>query len=164
MSFYCLLCTFEVNAEICPLNYLDKIELNELNGIDLPSQLSLLVPHETRSKLTKLPDLGDFDLDENLVHIINSKYYEIQDMSDLSRAKDSFSLLHSNLRSRSAHVDELKLLLDCMKLSFDIIGISETKEQVIKSFLSNVNLSGYDFYSQPSNSSAGGVALYVNLS
>ena len=49
-----------------------------------------------------------------------------------------------------------------MKLPFDIIGISETNKQVNKSFLSNVNLSGYDFYSQPSNSSAGGVALYVN--
>ena len=108
----------------------------------MPSQLSLLVPYETRSKLTKLPNSGDFDLDDNLVHIINSKYYETQDISGVSRAKDSFFLLHSNLRSLSAHVDELKLLLDSMKLPFDIIEISETKEQVNKSFLSNVNLSG----------------------
>ena len=93
---------------------------------------------------------------------LNSKYYETQDIPDLSRAKDSFYLLHSNLKRLSAYVDELKLLLDSMKLPFDIIGISETKEQVHKSFLSNVNLSGYDFYSHPSNSSAGGVALYVN--
>ena len=159
MPFYCSLCTIELNAEIFPLNYLDKIELNELNGIDFPPQLSLLVPHETRSKLTKLPNFGDFDLNENLVHTIDSKYYEAHDISDLSRAKDSFSLLHSNQRRLSAHVDELKLLLDSMKLPFDITGISETKEQVNKSFLSNVNSSEYGFYSQPSNSSAGGVDL-----
>ena len=161
LPFYCLLCTIEFNAEIFPLNYLDKSELNELNGIDLPSLLSLPVPYETHSKLTKLPNLGDYDLDESLVHIINSKYYETQAMSDFSRGKVCFSLLHSNLRSLSAHVDELRLLLNSMKLAFDI-GISEKKEQVHKSFLSNVNLSGYDFYSQPLNSSAGGVALNVN--
>ena len=49
-----------------------------------------------------------------------------------------------------------------MKLPFDILGIFETKEQVNKNFLRNVNLAGYDFYSQPSMSSAGGAALYVN--
>ena len=40
MPFYCLLCTTELNAEIFTLNYLDKIELNELNGNDLHSHLS----------------------------------------------------------------------------------------------------------------------------
>ena len=72
VPFFCLLCTIELNAEIFPLHDLDKIELNKLNGIDLPSQLSLLVPYETQSKLTKLPNLGD-DLDENPVHIIKFK-------------------------------------------------------------------------------------------
>ena len=36
-----------------------------------------------------------------------------------------------------------------MKLPFDILGISETKEQVNKNFSRNVNLAGFDFYSQP---------------
>ena len=48
-----------------------------------------------------------------------------------------------------------------MKLPLDILGISETKEQLNKNFLRNVNLAGYDFYSQPTMSAAGGVALYV---
>ena len=40
------------------------------------------------------------------------------------------------LRSLSAHTDDLKLLLDSMKLPFDdILGISETNEQVNKNFL-----------------------------
>ena len=46
-------------------------------------------------------------------------------------------------------------------MTFDIVGISETKEQVRKGFLTNVNLKGYAFYSQPSDSSAGGVGLYI---
>ena len=98
-----------------------------------------------------------------MTHIINSKYYKTKEVSKLSKGKGSFSLLHTNLRSLSAHIDDLKLLLDFMKLPFDILGISETKEQVNKNFLRNVNLAGYDFSFQPSMSAAGGVALYVNL-
>ena len=162
VPFHCLLCTIQLNAEIFPFTYFDKAALNELNGIDLPSQLNSLVPQETRSKLTNLPNLSEFDLDENLAQIINSKYYEIKDVSKLSIGNSSFSFLHANLRSLSAHIDDLKLLLDSIKLPFDILGISETKEQVNKDFLSNINLAGYDFYSQPSISAAGGVALYIN--
>ena len=41
----CIMCTIERNAQIFPLTFLDEIELNELNGIDLPSQLSSLPPY-----------------------------------------------------------------------------------------------------------------------
>ena len=71
-------------------------------------------------------------------------------------------MLHANRRSLSGHIDDLKLLLESLKLPFDILGISKTKQQVNKNFLRNVNLTGYEFYSQPSMSAAGGVALYVN--
>ena len=76
----------------------------------------------------------------------------------------SFSLFHSNLRSLSKHIDELQILLSSTKIPFDIIGVSETKEQVDNSFLTNVNLYEYDFYSQPSKASAGGVAIYIKSS
>ena len=89
-----------------------------------------MVPYEIHLKLTKLRNLSEFDLDENLAQILNSKYYEIKDVSKLSKGKGSFSLLHTNLRSLSAHIDDLQLLLDSKKLPFDILGISETKEQV----------------------------------
>ena len=46
-------------------------------------------------------------------------------------------------------------------MTFNIIGISETKEQVGHSFLTNVSFKDNVFYSQPSNSSAGGVGLYI---
>ena len=64
------------------------------------------------------------------------------------------------MRSLSAHLDELQLLLTALKLKFDISGISETKEQA-HGFSSNVNFNGYTLHSQHSKCSAGGVALYV---
>ena len=60
---------------------------------------------------------------------INSKYYDIVSFPQARKARDSFSLFHINLRSLSAHLDELQLLLTALKLKYDVICISETKEQ-----------------------------------
>ena len=43
-----------------------------------------------------------------------------------------------------------------------MLGITETKQQVEKDFITNVDIDGYCIYIQPSKSNAGGVALYVN--
>ena len=102
--------------------------------------------------------------DENLVNAINSKYYEISELRNVYNSKSSFRLFHSNLRSLSKHIDELQILLRSTEIPFDIIGVSETKEQVYRGFLTDVNLNGYDFYSQPSKASAGGVAIYIKSS
>ena len=131
----------------------------DLSGIDMPSQLAMLPSYSVRSKLTNLPHLGDFDMDENLVHSINSKYFEISELNNFKMSKDTMSVFHMNIRSLSAHHDELSLLLAGLKFRFDI---SETKEQSDKGFLSNVHLPGYNIHTQPTKSSAGGVALYLN--
>ena len=107
-----------------------------------------------------MPDLQDFDMDENLIHKVNSKYYDVIDFPKVKKNPHSFSLFHANLQSLSAHLEELQLLLKTLKVDFDIIGISETKEQS-GGFLIHVNLDGYSIYSWHSSSVAGGVALYV---
>ena len=50
------------------------------------------------------------------------------DFSGVKEYAHQFSLFHANLRSLSAHHDELWLLLNALKCCFDINGISETKE------------------------------------
>ena len=49
-----------------------------------------------------------------------------------------------------------------VNIPFDVLGISETKQQVDEDFLSNVQINGYSLYTQPSKSACGGCALYVN--
>ena len=49
-----------------------------------------------------------------------------------------------------------------INIPFDVIGISETEEQIDNEFISNVELRGYSMYSQPSKSLCGGRAIYVN--
>ena len=57
------------NSQIFPFYFLDKSDLLELNGIDLPSQLELLGSYELKSRSAKLPNLQHFDMDENLIHL-----------------------------------------------------------------------------------------------
>ena len=52
-------------------------------------------------------------------------------------------------------------MLSALGVSFDLLGISETKQQTGKNFISNVNIEGYHIHTQPSKSAAGGVAIYV---
>ena len=107
-----------------------------------------------------MPNLQEFDMDKNLINNVNSNYYDIMNFPKIRTTSDSFSIFHLNLRSLTTHFDELQLLLSALKLNFDVIGISETKEQS-GVFLSNINLDFYILYSQCSNTSVGGVGLYV---
>ena len=53
-----------------PFSHLSKIELSDLCGLDFPSQLQLLPNYELRSKLSQIPTLDNFDLDENYLQSI----------------------------------------------------------------------------------------------
>ena len=92
-----------------PFGYLSIIELSELYGVHLPSQLELLPSYEIRSKLSKLPNLDDYDIDENYIQAINSKFANQLTFNKLtSTLSKSLSLMHVNIRSLSKHIDELK--------------------------------------------------------
>ena len=136
--------------------------MHDLYGIDLPSQLNFLESYEIKSKLINVPNLHDFDMDDNLIHKVNSKYYDIIDFPQIKKNSHAFYIFHLNIRSLSADLEELQLLLNALKINFDVIGISETKEQS-GGFLKYVDLHGYAIHSQHSNSAAGGVAIYVKL-
>ena len=69
-----------------------------------------------------------------------------------------------NLRSLSAHFDELHTFVRNLKIPFDFIGITETKQYKDDDFLTNVTIQNYDMYCNSSLSHAGGVALYVKSS
>ena len=45
---------------------------------------------------------------------------------------------------------------------FDLIGITETKQQTEKDFITNVDINDYHLYTQPFKGAAGGVAIYAN--
>ena len=163
IPWQCILCLIDDNASKFPFGYLSRMELNDFNGLDLPSQLKLLPSYELRSKLSGIPKLDNFDIEENDIRAVNSNYYDLHDFIKLTNfVKKCLSLFHVNIRSLSKHIDELKNVLHASKIIFDFIGVSETKQLINKDFISNVDIEGYHVYSQPSKSSSGGVAIYVN--
>ena len=125
--------------------------------------LQTLPSFETRSKLENLPHMNDLDIDNNIVNTIYSKYHTLIETSQLNLTRKNFSIFHTNIRSLSKHIDSLHTQLCSTKIPFDIRGITEAKQQQVdKNFLVNVDLEGYTLHTQPSKSSCGGCAIYVN--
>ena len=136
----CISCIIKQRAEIFLFGFLSKLELRNLNGVDLLSFLSTLPSYDTQSKLTKMTNLGDFEIDENFVQSMNSKYLNVRDLPKLSINKKDLLLFHVNLRSLTVHFDELHTLLGNLKIPFDFIGITETKQCKDNDFLTNVTI------------------------
>ena len=81
VPWFCLPCQILNWADVFPFGRSSKSELLQLNGIDLPSQLATLPAYEILSRLDNLPRLNDFGLDENLMHLIDSKYHKVSDLN-----------------------------------------------------------------------------------
>ena len=73
-------------ADQFPFGSESNIELFDLYGIDLPSLVNSLPSTDIRSKLSNLPSLGDFDIDENYIHSVNSRYFNNSEISKLKVA------------------------------------------------------------------------------
>ena len=107
--------------------------------------------------------LDNFDVDENYVQSVSSKYYDLSDLTRLNFPLGKFfSLFHVNTRSLSKNFNQFLSILSASNNLSDVLGITETKQQIDKGFLTNVSIDGYYMYTQPSKSLAGGVAIYVN--
>ena len=116
---------------------------------------------EITSQLTNLPDLSDYDSDENYSFHINSQYCSVEDVSTMPVSDKDLSIFHMNIRSLGLHIDELHALLSCLDVKFHVIGLSEIKSSFGSQVQTNPEISGYQFYNTPSHSSAGGVGIYV---
>ena len=88
-------------------------------------------------------------------------FYSSNNIIECLSNHKAFSAMHCNIRSFSANLDNLIRILCELDHSFPLIGLSGTKISHGKDLLVNVNLSGYDFISEPSYTDAGGVAFYI---
>ena len=80
--------------------------------------------------------------------------------------KSSLSLFHLNTCSLSKTSEDLEYLLDSTNLNFDIIAIIEIRITKSKAQINHINLTNYIYVHCPTESSAGGILLYIrnNLS
>ena len=91
----------------------------------------------------------------------NCKYYDINDFTKTKFSNNNFSILHLNISSISGHIEELKTLLSLTKHKFDIIAISESRIKINNTPINNILIENYSYEHIPTESSAGGVMLYI---
>ena len=108
-----------------PFSSLANEDLLGLYDFDLPSFVDSTPSFEVASNLMNLPNLSDYDIDEQMLQNIDSRYFTLPELSSLKSSSRDFSILHTNIRSLSRHHDELVSLSAHTNLSLDVIGVSE---------------------------------------
>ena len=83
-----------------------------------------------------IPYLDNSDIENNIPNPINSKYFYLHDFEKLTLSpnKSYFSLFYVNLNSWDAHLDALHATSDLLGFPFQVIGVSETRENVLRGF------------------------------
>lgn len=121
-------------------------------GEDLKSFLSDL------NKVSSNADSCDFNF-------TTCKFYECQDFnSAVHNYSKNLSAFHLKISSQSKHFDELNTLLSLVNHKFKFIGISETRILKNREPALDFSIPGYSNVSTPTESSAGGVMLYISNS
>jgi len=105
-----------------------------------------------QSLIEQLPG-QKFDTDEFISDSIESKYYNPAQFISTKLSKKSFSMIHLNIASLQAHIDELRSLLSLLNHPFDVICITETR-LYDSSPLVNIEIPGYDFHHTPTSPNA----------
>ena len=132
------------------------IDIGQMLGVEITED-DLSVSHRLPPN-KRNPDRPPSDVNFN--YYSSSDFRNNKEISDCL-SENAFSFLHCYIRSLSANKNNLKHLLYELNCSFTLIALTETKLAVANDSLSNLNLHGYQFLSQPSLSNAGGVGFYV---
>ena len=109
-----------------------------------------------------MSETDDFDNNDLSGSSINSKYYDLKNLNSLKLGNSTFGLLHVNIASLNAHIDDLRTVLSRSKHSFDIIGISEHKIGKDSPPPNNIEITGYyPFEFEPTGTTHGGAGFYI---
>ena len=147
-SWFCLHC----NSNIFPFN--------KQHEPVLPPNLSTSNSHflEYKSLFSDLNKLTH-TLDEDLS--TTCMYYEPGEFSSIKNKNKCLSAFHLNIASMNAHFDDLCTLLSQLNHNFGILAITETRINSSAPSL-NFQLPNYSIEHTPTESSAGGVLLYIS--
>lgn len=164
-AHYTKLCSWNCD-KCCDVNFpFSKID-NELLKLTLAAKDTCLGDYMNhtpsfaiQSLLEKFP--GSLSCEDISIDTGSSKYYTPSEFIGSKFKKGSFSVLHINIVSLSAHINDLKTLLDVLSHPFHIIGVTETKIRDTQDPLSNISLPGYGIEHTSTTSHFGGAALYI---
>ena len=105
-------------------------------------------------KFSQISQLNDPN--ENTV---SCDYYDLNDFNKVIVTQKVLAVLHLNISSLS--INKLKLLLSSLNLNFDIICTSESRITKSNLSTSNIHIPDYNIEQTPTESSAGGLLIYI---
>ena len=96
----------------------------QAKGLPFGEHVTLAPSFTIKSLLEKIPETFNDSTEDYLSDSVTSKYYTPSDFISSKFNKTPFSVFHMNIASLSAHIDDLKWLLDTLDHKFDIIGVT----------------------------------------
>ena len=110
-------------------------------NIDSNESCLTLKPPKNLSHLFNEFNSFSSDINNTPENVINSKYYDIDQLQTLKEFTDNSSLspFHLNTSSLSKNIDDFEHLIQSTKTDFDIIAVSESR--ITKTKLSPVDIS-----------------------
>jgi len=155
-SFYCNRC---LKNEM-PFSTLSNSKLFETLN-DVP-KTSLQFEGIDKNEILKnsVETLKNIDIDNVVIPYCNP-----EELNQLKIDKDkSLGILHLNISSIASHIDDLIVLMNMIKNKFHIICITESRIKKGIDPTTNIHIPGYSFEHVPTESSAGGVLIYISNS
>ena len=93
---------------------------------------------------------------------VSCNYYNVNDLNKIQTDQQDLSISHLNILSLASHIHEQKLLLSLLKVTFDIICISESRISKHNLPTININIPGYNIEHTPNESKTGGTLMYIS--
>ena len=160
-NWWCLRCKIKFRCDNVPFMFQDNTDLENLNNTDSNMFFEMLPKFNIMSEISNLSN-KPHDIDANIDDSINCKYFSVEDLKTIP-GKKALNIFHSNVNGLDTHFENLhEFLTNDNSPVFDIINIMETSQQTDLNFKTNVNMKGYNMFTNGSNSGKGGVAIYVN--
>ena len=132
------------------------------NSYSYESCLTLKLPKKLSHLFNKF-NFFSSDVNNTPENLINSNYYDIDQLQTLKEFTDksSLSLFHLNTCSLSKNIDDFEHLIQSTKNDFDIIAVSESR--ITKNKLPPIDrsISNYSYEFRPMEASAGGTLIYI---
>ena len=135
----------------------DEFITSIIKNLDYNEDLNLRItpPNEIKRLFTDFSSSNDDD-----PVVINCDYYDTTTRIPNLKGQN-LSMFHMNIASLGLHKEELIAALSLLEVNFDIIALTETK--IIKDIepIYDVRLPGYKEYLTPTETTKGGVIIYI---
>ena len=126
----CNRCMVSNMAEKFPFGLESNYDLINIMTTESLKSIKNLPTYEITSKAYNIDVKNQFDIDDNIVNNINSRYYSANEFKTMGTA-NSFNIIHSNLNVLENKFDDYHTFITNVNTNIDVLCISEHHKKKI---------------------------------